>query len=237
MNRLFIFIILILMAIILFQKDGCTYIRDKQPEVVTVHDTTWQVHDSLIIKKLKIKETIYETIQTPPEYIADTSYPRLKEQYDSLVVAYLAKNIYADTLKLDTLGYVAIADTLQKNSLQNRSYKYNYKIPTIHTTTTITKYAPLKNPPPVEKVSDFFSWERKPLVSSPNLSFLKVKIHFVNKKVFCPHLLARSLFLPSAKCLGSLAFSALSARLFSYDYLQKPVLSQVFDIPHTTSYR
>jgi hypothetical protein len=34
----------------------------------------------------------------------------------------------------------------------------------------------------VEKVN-FFSWERKPLVSSPNLSFLKVKIHFVNKKV------------------------------------------------------
>lgn len=145
MNRLFIFIILILMAIILFQKDGCTYIRDKQPEVVTVHDTTWQVHDSLIIKKLKIKETIYETIQTPPEYIADTSYSRLKEQYDSLVINYLAKNIYADTLKLDTLGYIAIADTLQKNELQNRSYKYNYKIPTIHTTTTITKYAPLKN--------------------------------------------------------------------------------------------
>jgi hypothetical protein len=145
MNRLLIFVIAVLMAIILFQKDGCTYIKDKQPEVVTVHDTTWQVHDSLIIKKLKVKETIYETIQTPPEYIADTSYPRLKEQYDSLVVAYLAKNIYADTLKLDTLGYVAIADTLQKNELQNRSYKYNYKIPTIHTTTTITKYAPLKN--------------------------------------------------------------------------------------------
>jgi hypothetical protein len=145
MNRLLIFVIAVLMAIILFQKDGCTYIKDKQPEVVTVHDTTWQVHDSLIIKKLKVKETIYETIQTPPEYIADTSYPRLKEQYDSLVVAYLAKNIYTDTLKLDTLGYVAIADTLQKNELQNRSYKYNYKIPTVTVTTTITKYAPLKN--------------------------------------------------------------------------------------------
>ena len=144
MNRLLIFIIVILMAIILFQKDGCTYIHDKQPEVVTVHDTTWQVHDSLIIKKLKIKETIHDTVSTPPEYIADTSYPRLKEQYDSLVVAYLAKNIYADTLKLDTLGYVAIADTIQKNNLQNRSYKYNYNIPTIHTTTTITKYAPAK---------------------------------------------------------------------------------------------
>jgi hypothetical protein len=33
----------------------------------------------------------------------------------------------------------------------------------------------------VEKAS-FFSWERKPLVSSPNLSFLKLKIHFVNEK-------------------------------------------------------
>ena len=145
MNRLLSLTVIVLIVIILFQRNGCTYIKDKQPEVVTVHDTTWQVHDSLIIKKLKIKETIHETIQTPPEYIADTSYPKLKAQYDALVVAYLAKNIYADTLKLDTLGYVAIADTLQKNELQNRSYKYNYKIPTIHTTTTITKYAPLKS--------------------------------------------------------------------------------------------
>jgi len=143
MNRVLTLFIVILLFIILTQDRGCG--SKMEPTTVTIHDTTWQVHDSLIIKKLKVKETIYETIQTPPEYIADTSYPRLKEQYDSLVVAYLAKNIYADTLKLDTLGYVAIADTLQKNELQNRSYKYNYKIPTIHTTTTITKYAPLKN--------------------------------------------------------------------------------------------
>lgn len=144
MNRVLTLFIVILLFIILTQDRGCNSPKI-EPTTVTVHDTTWQVHDSLIIKKLKIKETIYETIQTPPEYIADTSYPRLKEQYDSLVVAYLAKNIYADTLKLDTLGYVAIADTIQKNNLQNRSYKYNYNIPTIHTTTTITKHAPLKN--------------------------------------------------------------------------------------------
>jgi hypothetical protein len=143
MNRVLTLFIVILLFIILTQDRGCG--SKMEPTTVTVHDTIWQVHDSLIIKKLKVKETIYETIQTPPEYIADTSYPRLKAQYDSLVIAYLAKNIYADTLKLDTLGYVAIADTIQKNNLQNRSYKYNYKIPTIHTTTTITKYAPLKN--------------------------------------------------------------------------------------------
>ena len=145
MNRLLIFIILVLMTIILFQKDGCTYIHDKQPEVVTVHDTTWQVHDSLIIKKLKIKEIIHDTVSTPPEYIADTNYAGLKVQYEKLLNSFLAKNIYVDSLKLDSVGYVVVSDTVQSNKLDNRGYKYHYNIPTIHTTTTITKYAPLKN--------------------------------------------------------------------------------------------
>jgi len=144
MNKLLSAIVIILIAVILFQNDGCTYIKNKQPEVVTVHDTTWERHDSLIIKKLKIKEVIHDTLATPPEYIADTNYPKLKAQYDALVVAYLAKNVYADTVKLDTLGYVTVADTVYKNELLNRSYKYNYKIPTITVTTTITKHAPLK---------------------------------------------------------------------------------------------
>lgn len=144
MNKLLSVIIFVLVVVILFQKNGCTYIHDKKPEVVTVHDTSWQVHDSLIIKKLKIKETIYDTVSTPPEYIADTNYPKLKAQYDALVIAYLAKNIYADTVKLDTLGYVTVADTVYKNELQKRSYKYNYKVPTITVTTTITKQTPPK---------------------------------------------------------------------------------------------
>jgi hypothetical protein len=143
MNKVLILFIVVLLFIILTKDRGCNSPGTKTT-TVTVHDTAWTVHDSLIIKKLKIKETIHDTISTPPEYIADTSYPKLKAQYDSLVIAYLAKNIYTDTLKLDTLGYVAIADTVHKNNLQNRSYNYNYKIPTIHTTTTITKQAPSK---------------------------------------------------------------------------------------------
>ena len=142
MNKLLSVIVLVLLAFIFFQYDGCTYI-DKKSEITIVHDTTWERHDSLIIKKLKIKEVIHDTL--PPEYIADTNYPKLKAQYDALVIAHLAKNIYADTVKLDTLGYVAVADTVYKNELLNRSYKYNYKIPTVTVTTTIIKYAPLKN--------------------------------------------------------------------------------------------
>jgi hypothetical protein len=96
----------------------------------------------LIVKKLKVKEIIHDTL--PAEYIADTNYPKLKAQYDALVFAHLAKKVYTDTVKIDTLGYVAVADTVHKNELQNRSYKYNYKIPTITVTTIITKQAPPK---------------------------------------------------------------------------------------------
>jgi hypothetical protein len=96
----------------------------------------------LIVKKLKIKQIIHDTL--PAEYIADTNYPKLKAQYDALVIAYLVKNLYTDTVKIDTLGYVAVTDTVHKNEIHGRSYKYNYKIPTITVTNTITKQAPPK---------------------------------------------------------------------------------------------
>jgi hypothetical protein len=141
MNKILVFIVIVLMFTVTLQHKGCTGSQIKA-DTVTLHDTTWQVHDSLIIKKLKIKEIIHDTL--PPEYIADTNYPKLKAQYDALVIAHLAKKVYADTVKLDTLGYVAVADTVHKNELQNRSYKYNYKIPTVTVTTIITKQAPPK---------------------------------------------------------------------------------------------
>ena len=141
MNKILIFIVIVLMFTVTLQHKGCNAPQIKA-DTVTLHDTTWQTHDSLIIKKLIIKNTIHDTL--PPEYIADTNYPKLKAQYDALVIAYLVKNIYADTVKLDTLGYVAVADTVHKNELLGRSYKYNYKIPTVTVTTTITKQAPPK---------------------------------------------------------------------------------------------
>ena len=141
MNKILVFVIVVLLFTVALQHKGCNA-PNMKADTVTVHDTTWKVHDSLIVKKLKVKETIHDTL--PPEYIADTNYPKLKAQYDALVIAYLAKNIYADTVKLDTLGYVAVADTVHKNELLGRSYKYNYKIPTVTITNTITKQAPPK---------------------------------------------------------------------------------------------
>jgi hypothetical protein len=141
MNKLLIFVVMVLLFTVTLQHKGCTGSQIKA-DTVTLQDTAWIHHDSLIIKKLKVKEIIHDTL--PAEYIADTNYPKLKAQYDALVFAHLAKNIYVDTLKIDTLGYVTVADIVHKNELQNRSYKYNYKIPTVTVTTTITKQAPPK---------------------------------------------------------------------------------------------
>jgi len=141
MNKILTFIIMALVFAMALQNKGCNAPNIKA-DTVTLHDTAWQVHDSLIVKKLKIKQIIHDTL--PAEYIADTNYPKLKAQYDALVIAYLVKNLYTDTVKIDTLGYVAVTDTVHKNEIHGRSYKYNYKIPTITVTNTITKQAPPK---------------------------------------------------------------------------------------------
>lgn len=141
MNKLLSAIIVVLIGFLVFKGNGCGGDVPKADTVV-VHDTAWQIHDSVIVKKMKVTQTIHDTL--PPEYIADTNYPKLKAQYEELAKAFLAKNIYADTLKLDTLGYIAVADTVQKNELLNRAYSYQYKIPTITVTNTITKIAPPK---------------------------------------------------------------------------------------------
>lgn len=142
-------ILLVLIGIILLGRLGCNnglgFFDKPKADTLIVRDTAWQVHDSLIIKKVPVVETIYDIDTLPPQYIADTNYPRLKAQYDELVKLFLSKNIYADTVKLDTLGYVSIADTVQENKLLNRGVHYSYKIPTITEKITITKQAPKKN--------------------------------------------------------------------------------------------
>jgi hypothetical protein len=139
--------VIVLIAIIVLQRTGCGPDKAaKGPDTVVVHDTTYEVHDSLIIKKMTVYKTLPPVHDTlPPQYIADTNYAALKVQYEKLLGLFLARNVYVDSLKLDSVGYVVVSDTVHSNKLDNRGYKYNYKIPTIHTTTTITKYAPPKN--------------------------------------------------------------------------------------------
>lgn len=115
----------------------------KKSDTVIKHDTTWSVHDTTIYKTLKGK-VLHDTIKTPPQYIADTNYPKLLAQYNDLLGKYLALVEFRDTIRLDTLGYVAILDTVNQNAIKGRSVRSNYKIPTVTVTKTITHYDPPK---------------------------------------------------------------------------------------------
>lgn len=140
MKNLLSIIIVVLVAVIFLQQSGCGYLnsgKHNTSDTVVLHDTSWKVHDSLIVKTMK-GTVIHDTARIPAQYIADTNYAGLKSQYEVLLSKFLALTVYADTLKLDTLGYVAVADTVKENQLKNRSYRYNYKIPTITEKTTIT---------------------------------------------------------------------------------------------------
>ena len=136
-------IIVILIVVLFFQQGGCGYVNfnGKKSDTTVVHDTTWSVHDTTIYKTLTLKgKVLHDTIATPPEYIADTNYPKLLAQYNDLLSKYMALVEFKDTIRIDTLGYVAITDTVNQNSLKGRSVRTNYKIPTITNTVTIQHY-------------------------------------------------------------------------------------------------
>lgn len=141
MNKLLTGIILVLVLYVAFSKNGCSP-KVQKSDTTIVHDTTWSVKDSLIYSKPLPGKIVY----MPPtvEYLADTNYAKLKMQYDSLLKEFFALKTYYDTVRLDTLGYVSVIDSVQKNGIIGRSFYTNYKIPTITTTKTITHYAPLK---------------------------------------------------------------------------------------------
>lgn len=139
MNKILVGIIVVLLIYTAFGKGGGCTPQTKKSDTTFLTDTVWEVKDSIIYAKPKPAKIIHDTI--PPIFLADTNYARLKQQYDSLLKEFFALKTYVDTVKLDTLGYVAVTDTVQKNGLIGRSYHTNYKIPTITNTVTINHYA------------------------------------------------------------------------------------------------
>ena len=137
---IFLIIIGALATLALYQWRGSTH--SKGPDTLVVRDTTWLKHDSLIVKKVKITKEIavpYEVLVK--EYQADTSYPKLKKQYEDLAKDYAAKRVYVDSVNVGKFGHIQIIDTVSKNKLSKRTTKDNFKIPVVKETVTITKYA------------------------------------------------------------------------------------------------
>jgi hypothetical protein len=114
----------------------------KPNDTVTVHDTTWQIHDSIIIKKVPVIKEVIVEVKSRPEMLPDTNYDNLKRQYMALLQLYLNQKFYSDTLRISTFGYILVQDSVRENKLTNRRTRENYEIPIVKETKTITKYAP-----------------------------------------------------------------------------------------------
>ena len=111
-------------------------------DTLVVHDTSWQVHDSIVEKTKVVYKEIRVDVMSKPEMLPDTNYARLKEQYMALLQLYMNKLVYSDTIRVGTYGYIAVLDTINENKLKYRRTRDNYSIPIVKETKTITKYSP-----------------------------------------------------------------------------------------------
>jgi len=111
-------------------------------DTTVVHDTSWQIHDSIQIKKVPVPYKVEVPVESKPEMLPDTNYANLKRQYMALLQLYMNKIIYSDTIRIGTYGYIAVLDTINENKLTSRKTRENYKIPIVKETKTITKYSP-----------------------------------------------------------------------------------------------
>lgn len=136
-NNFLNLIVLILVVVILLQKCGNNAPSEK-PTIT--RDTVWVHKDSVVYSKPQIIKTIPVNIYTDTtliKYLPDSNYTDLLKQYQSVVYELLNKNVYLDSLKIDSLGYVKVLDTLSKNLIIGRSYKYDLKYPIVKETITL----------------------------------------------------------------------------------------------------
>ena len=124
----------LLLIVILQQCKGTPEIE--APTVV--RDTVLVVKESLTVTKPQLVETIesHDSI-IMKEYVPDTNYAKLVAQYQEVVNQLLAKNIMQDSVAIDSVGYVKITDTVQKNLVIGRSTKVNIRYPIIRETITL----------------------------------------------------------------------------------------------------
>ncbi len=119
-------LLIIVLAVILLLQKNCSGNVIAEPEVIVTIETKW---DTVIV--------------TQKEYVPKwrtkvvTEHDTIPRDVDTMSILkdYYTKYHYTDTLKLDTLGYLVLNDTITKNSILSRSFNTKIQIPT----TTITK--------------------------------------------------------------------------------------------------
>lgn len=132
-------IIVVLLLIILLQRSCKGKDVIDEPTSVTQIDTIWKIKTDTIIKTVKEISVIHMPVPSDPQYHPTNDIDTCKARFNRLLTDMLTKRVYADTLKLDSLGTITIIDTVFVNKLGKRTKIYDYKIPFV--TKTVTKQA------------------------------------------------------------------------------------------------
>ena len=130
-NNILSIAILILAVIIVLQRSNSS--PDIIEKSIVIRDTIWQKKDSVIYTSPKVVQTIPLKIISE-KYLPDPNYDKLVLQYQELVKLHLSKNVQKDSVKIDSIGFVRVTDTVQNNIVQNRKWEYNIKYPIIKET-------------------------------------------------------------------------------------------------------
>lgn len=133
LSQFFLIIIVVLVGVIGVEQ--CRSFQKRQkPETVKINgkkydivdhkiDTVYLTKDSIIYKPGK--KIPYQVLVEKLVYIP------AKIDTNAVINAYFSKVVYKDTLKIDSVGYISVTDTLYKNKILGRSWAYKIQQKTI----------------------------------------------------------------------------------------------------------
>ncbi len=123
-----IVIAVLVVIILLLRSCGPGTGGTNEPDTVRVVDTTYID----VIKEVPVYKP------GPVIYIPGDPVPGTPVDTAAILKDYFAKVVYKDTIRLDSLGFIYVKDTISQNRIQSRKLAFDYKIPIIKETTTIT---------------------------------------------------------------------------------------------------
>ena len=124
-------LLVVVLAVFLFYQNSCSSTPPVEPQVITEVVTRW---DTL---KVATKEYV-------PKYIRKTivNIDTFQAPIDTMSILkdYYAKYFYTDTIKVDSLGFIIINDTVTRNLISKRDVQSQIFIPTTTVTNTVYLY-------------------------------------------------------------------------------------------------